>query len=373
MSRLDHRKISAVRALFASSSKNVDTFSPAFLEHYSSTQISKIVVGLRRKYGELREVVESGPKVLARLERADVPMKVVLEDQGRILALLFYAAVPTVGDLSVHVGRIASLSGRSSILVVEDGNVIAGHAIDLSLAVGSTFKLVVLNAVMDAVGDGTIAWDQVIRLRSAARSLPTGILQEWPDSSPVTVGTLANLMISLSDNTATDALIHLIGRARLETASPRNRPFLTTREAFILKSAENAAPREEWLLGGLKRRRLILRRLSTFPLNELHDVGVTSEIEWFLTAREVWHFLERTHKHEGFQINPGPLEGNWSDFAYKGGSELGVVNMSAWVANGEGRSYCVVGTWNDTKPLASERIIEPFTAILRILSKSGSR
>ena len=50
-------------------------------------------------------------------------------------------------------------------------------------------------------------------------------------------------MISVSDNTATDMLINLVGRSAVEAAltatgmaSPAlDRPFLTTREIFILK------------------------------------------------------------------------------------------------------------------------------------------
>ena len=36
--------------------------------------------------------------------------------------------------------------------------------------------------------------------------------QDWPKGAPVTLHTLATLMISISDNTATDQLIAIVGR-----------------------------------------------------------------------------------------------------------------------------------------------------------------
>ena len=41
-------------------------------------------------------------------------------------------------------------------------------------------------------------------------------MQDWPPGAAVTVETLATLMISVSDNTATDTLIRLVGRERVE-------------------------------------------------------------------------------------------------------------------------------------------------------------
>ena len=81
-------------------------------------------------------------------------------------------------------------------------------------------------------------------LDSALRSLPSGVLQSWPAGTPMTVESLAILMISQSDNTAADRLLHLLGRERVESRTrvagnthvARNTPFLTTREMFALKT-----------------------------------------------------------------------------------------------------------------------------------------
>ncbi|MGQ9871393.1 serine hydrolase [Leptodesmis sp.] len=56
-------------------------------------------------------------------------------------------------------------------------------------------------------------------------------MQTWPDDSLLTVQSLAPLMISQSDNTVTDHLIHLVRREAIEAIAPCHRPFLSTREA----------------------------------------------------------------------------------------------------------------------------------------------
>ena len=91
-------------------------------------------------------------------------------------------------------------------------------------AVGSAFKLAVLAALKDQVAAGALAWDDVATLEAGHISLPSGILQAWPVGSPLTIHTLASLMISVSDNTATDALIALLGRDLIESYTTLNHP-----------------------------------------------------------------------------------------------------------------------------------------------------
>jgi beta-lactamase class A len=68
------------------------------------------------------------------------------------------------------------------------------------------------------------------------------VLQNEPDGTQITVLDAATKMITISDNTAADRLINLVGRPGVEKALSTtgmsnpglNRPFLTTRETFIL-------------------------------------------------------------------------------------------------------------------------------------------
>src|SRR5215472_9459217 len=118
---------------------------------------------------------------------------------------------------------------------MSDGSQRGAIEADTALAVGSTFKLAALATLRSDVDKKKRSWKDVVELRPEAKSLPSGVLQDWPDHAPLTLYTLAALMISQSDNTATDALIGLLGREKVEAFASRNKPYLTTREMFVLK------------------------------------------------------------------------------------------------------------------------------------------
>ena len=87
-----------------------------------------------------------------------------------------------------------------------------------------------LSALRDQINRGSHRWSEVIPLRQAWKSYPSGILQRWPDGTPRTLATDAAEMISISDNTAADALIEIVGANALKPFAAGNNPFLKTRE-----------------------------------------------------------------------------------------------------------------------------------------------
>ncbi|MDI3284259.1 serine hydrolase [Polyangium sp. 15x6] len=184
----------------------------------------------------------------------------------------------------------------------------------------------------------------------------------------LTVHTLAALMIAQSDNTATDALIHLLGRAAIERHAPGNTPLLTTREFFVLETPQNAALLERFRAADPAGRRAMLDELRKTPLPSLeaytHDGPRALDVEWRFTARDLCALLEKTKDLPVARLNPGlasPKE--WDVIAYKGGSEPGILNLSTWAERG-GRRHCIVATWNHTEPLDEARFYELYRALL---------
>src|SRR5699024_4209612 len=109
---------------------------------------------------------------------------------------------------------------------------------------GSAFKLYVLGALGHAVATHRTSWDHKLAIHQQWKSLPSGRLQHVPAGTKLTLRQYADSMISISDNTAADHLIHFLGRDAVERQLVRfgnhhrraNTPFLTTRELFALKS-----------------------------------------------------------------------------------------------------------------------------------------
>jgi beta-lactamase class A len=362
--------VAVLERLFKEPKAQADWFTAQFIQSVPIEQVNTLLDSIRQQMGALQSVTGSGHNFVLHLDHGTVSARLVLAGDGKIAGLLLRPAA-TQGSLDDHVRAITSLAGETAVLVTRNDAVLAAVRAEVPLAVGSAFKLAVLMAVAQAVTQKRLAWDQVVRLDPAWRSLPSGVLQDWPSGTPVTIATLADLMISKSDNTAADSLIALAGRAAVEAISPRNAPFLTTREAFVLKGEANAALRARWRAAGLDQRRELLRQIATMrlPTAEALATEASLDIEWRFTARELAALLEAIDAVPALHINPGLANrADWRSVAYKGGSETDCVNLSTLVVAHNGNRHAVVVTWNG--PGASvERLAASYTGILRGLTQ----
>lgn len=360
--------MAALHRLFTAEQPDADWFSPVFLARVPLDTFGKAIDRLRNDHGSLVAVERRGSRIMVRLARADVPTQLTIDAGDRITGLLLQPAIPTGGNVAAYVQEIAALPGRTAVLVRSDGATIAEHKADARLAVGSVLKLPVLLALIEACREGRLAWAETVVLKSSWRSLPSGILQDWPDGACLTIESLAHLMIAISDNTATDALIDLVGRAAVERRAHGNRPFLTTREAFVLKGAKNAALRSRWRSACANEKRAMLDEIAAIPLSHQLCAEVTADIEWHFTTHEVAGLIEAVAAYPSMAINPGPIEVEpWARIAYKGGSEKGILCSAACMTGHDGRVHTVIATWNDDMELDPDRLRVPFGALLRCL------
>lgn len=364
----------ALARLFTDRPVQAEWFAPAFLAQVPAAQVEAIIANLLETFGPFEEVRPDGSRFLVLLEQGEIPSHIVLDDQGAIAGLFFETPRLRSGaTLEEAIAPFRQLPGRVSLLVVENGRPIAAIDPDQPLAVGSAFKLAVLAALQDQVAQGLRRWDEVVALDPAWKSLPTGILQTWPDGAPLTLHTLAALMISQSDNTATDALIHLVGREAVEAYSPRNKPFLTTREAFVLKG--NEALLAQYRQAGERGRRALLGRLASEPLPspEIFATGPRAlDVEWFMTATELCTLMARVQDLPLMSINPGVADPQgWARAAFKGGSEPGVINLTTGLVRADGSRLCMSATWNtETPPAGMEsQFISLYSRLLAALAR----
>jgi beta-lactamase class A len=294
-----------------------------------------------------------------------------------------HAAEPTSAQAGTLFGEIVGLPGEVSLAAarLEEG----GPAYFLTqkserpLAIGSAFKLFVLAELVRQVRSGERRWSDVVPLGAA--SLPSGLLQDWPKGSPLTLHSLAALMVSRSDNSAADTLLAVLGRDKVEALLPelgvaapsRNRPFLATREAFVLKYGDPALLRRWTAADEAGRRALLAGELAAADAAKLESKRFTgrptaiAEAEWFASPADLVRTLDWLRRSgdptalDLLAINPGVERGLARDFAYvgyKGGSEPGVVSMSFLLKSREGRWMALSATWNDAAaPLDEARFI----------------
>ena len=130
--------------------------------------------------------------------------------------------------------------------------------------------------------------------------------------------------------------------------------------------------RTAWIEGDAGARRTLLAEIADRPLPKITDLSAaaTHAVEWFLSAREICRLLDATAELGSVGINPGVAEREpWKSVAYKGGSELGVLNLSTRVVGHDGRVHCVVASWNHDAALDDQRLIAPYRGILNRLAE----
>ncbi|MEO6418807.1 MAG: serine hydrolase [Polyangiaceae bacterium] len=351
-------------------------FQPAFLAQVPASKIDTVTQGVVASSGKLRSV-----RALTEPQRYELVFEkgiweaTIVVTDGKIEGLLVRPAGVAATTIEEAVAPFRALPGRYGFTVIADGKTLTHANEGDALAVGSSFKLAVLVELRDRIEkQKKLAWESVVKLDPKWKSLPSGMLQDWPAQTPVTVQSLASLMISISDNTATDTLIHLLGRAALgSSGGGQNRPFLTTADMFRLKAKGSDALLERFQKATPAQREKMLDEVEKLPLPHAEDYpkGVTAlDVEWFFSPAELCAYMARVHDLPLMGINPGVAKkSDWDRIAYKGGSEPGVINMTSWVTKGS-KSYCVSATWNDGKPIDETRFALAYSGVLSFLAKS---
>ncbi len=317
----------------------------------------------------------------------------------RISGLLFGAA--PASSLDALLPDFRALPGQVSLLVarIDSAGMTPLAAIDTSraLAIGSAFKLYVFAELIRQIESGARHWNDVVLLDSMSRSLPSGVTQGWPIDTPVTIQTLATLMISISDNTAADRLLHLLGRENVEqiqgvvgnTHAMRNIPFLSTREMFALKSSAGSDLLSRYLAGDVAQRRAVLADADRLPLTRInYDLGAAhplaiDSVEWFASAADLARTMRWLRDHTAsaltapgrkiLAVNPGlPFGEAWSYVGYKGGSETGVLDLTFLLRSLRGAWYVVTATWNNpAAPVTLATLAELITRAEETLRSGG--
>ncbi len=356
-------------------------FADVFLRAIPAEQLRALPQQLVAQYGapvsaSVEPASPASGTLTIRFERGTGSGDVVVGADGKIAGLLLRSFAATDDSVARLGQELAALHGATAwglyrLDATGAPQRIAGANSDAHLAIGSAFKLAVLGTLDAEIAAGRRRWSDVLTLD--AKSFPSGTLQTWPTGSPLTLHTLAALMISISDNTATDILIRALGRERIErfaaqhggASGPNAAPFLTTVEAGVLKS--NGALRDRWLAARTaEARRAVLASApaGSFTVDRVSMEALAGErpgdidrTEWFASpdnmARLLGWFATRgsSESRAILGISPTVAEvrpGGWRYVGFKGGSETGVISTNVLAQDAAGRWGVLSMHWNDT-------------------------
>jgi Beta-lactamase enzyme family/ORF 12 gene product N-terminal len=377
-------------------------FDRAFLAQVHPAQLNTVLAGVTSL--RLDSVTASQPTSLVLLVTANGTTKLQVslgtDAQGLISSLLLQPASTAVPAPATWAGvdrQLRSVAPQIRFLAaaISGGQCRPIHAIDASTPapLGSAFKLYVLDALARAVAAHRVSWDQPLTVTSGVKSLPSGVLQNDPDGTKVPVRQVAAGMISISDNTAANMLIGLLGRPAVEAAAKSSGmadpaldvPFLTTRELFVLKLDDWPTLAGRYLaLGPAGRLALLTGTVDHVPLSALKLAGWTAprdigSLEWFASPSDicrVYASLASLARQPGLapvagilQINNGGIglsRGRWRSVWFKGGSEPGVLTLNYLATTRTGRTYVVSAmAENPSAPIAQSSAIPAMLSAIR--------
>jgi beta-lactamase class A len=365
-------------------------FDGAFLAQVPPAELNatlKGVIGVR-----IDSITTSAPDALVFIVTVNGTTKLrvslAVDAGGLISGLLLQPAapptLPTVPSTWAAVDRqVRSVAPQVHFLVasVSGGTCrsINGIGSTTPAPLGSAFKLYVLDALARDIALGKVSWATKLTITSQVKSLPSGVLQDEPDGTRLSVQKVASDMISISDNTAANMLISLVGRGAVEAATRTSGmadpaldvPFLDTRELFVLKLDDWPKLAQRYLaLGTAGRLAMLTGTVDHVPLSALASVWTTprdvNSLEWFASPTDICHVYAslaalarqpRLSPVAGILgLNKGDMAlppSQWRSVWFKGGSEPGVLTLSYLATTREGRTYVVSAlTENPTEAIS---------------------
>jgi beta-lactamase class A len=359
MNKTQVSAIAVLERLFTTQSVSADWFTKEFLAAVPIAQIQAIISQISQELGNFELVKPDGNGFVLQFSQGSVPVQIVLNADGKIAGLMFGGTAKKIANLEAAIAQFKTLPGKVSILFKQGNTTRAALNPTVALGVGSAFKLAVLDVLKSQIAAKKLTWETIVPLQAQYKSLPSGRLHTWPNGTVLTVQSLAAMMISESDNTATDHLIQLVGRDKIEAMYPQNQPFLMTREFFQLKANSNQSLLARYRQADLSQKRLILTELAKRPLPEVAEFTTDQpkalDVEWLFTSEQLCQLLDRVADLPLMSINPGVARSSdWQQIIYKGGSEVGVMNLSTGLQAKNGQRYCVIATWNNDRQAIDE-------------------
>lgn len=268
---------------------------------------------------------------------------------------------------AVAKNAFAEMPGKYAFVFTQivDGKpkVLFGHNEDERFAVGSSFKLYILGALADEVNANRRRLDNVMLLERELEGPPSSEMGDWPAGSPVTLHTLALKMNAISDNTATDHLLYLLGKERVEAQMKEmghgkpevNIPLLSTREMTSLRDKKAGMPAKEYQeLDVAGKRKFLAEKFTGVPDYEKldFDTAAYDQAEWYASPVDMAHALAWLEENTKANQPANPIRGilamdvklkfdakEWLYVGFKGGSEDQILAGNWLLQNKNGQWY----------------------------------
>ncbi|GAC1390332.1 MAG: serine hydrolase [Ktedonobacteraceae bacterium] len=150
--------------------------------------------------------------------------------------------------------ELATLGGRSSCIVVRLDEATPRELVsinpDMRFPAASLAKVPILVEVARQVGFGTLSWDTRYAVSEEAYAASSGVLADLSAGLRPALRDLAHLMIAISDNTASNLLLDLVGMEAVNVTMHQLGLHTTQIERHFMDAEARKAGRENWTTAG---------------------------------------------------------------------------------------------------------------------------
>ncbi|MGZ3739573.1 MAG: serine hydrolase [Bdellovibrionota bacterium] len=250
-------------------------------------------------------------------------------------------------------GFWADRNGEKILAVNEEG----------ALNISRAFHLFLVKTLEDTIHERDAKATDLVTLDGQARTVSFGLLHHWAPGTPITLGTLENLISVENDATAADLLIGALGKTRVEKQGSHIAPLFTYREMARLSESIQPGDAPATREAAFKR----LAALSDadgivdFP-DERFDL--VSTVGWFASAHELCTLVRAlknnpvlTHAYRDLRDQTRPDHGQEKVELLVDVRDSGVGQTTLLFQNGKDE-FCLSYTLNSNGPLDERRMID---------------
>jgi len=311
---------------------------------------------------------------VASFGRVKLAVNIAADGTGLISGLLLRPYLPSWAQVDRELAALAPGTSLLAARVSPGGSCTPVHQVAASAArpLASMAKLFVLGALAHQIAAARVSWNQELTVTDALKSPGSGSLQDVPAGTRVPVQQTAAKMISLSDNTAADMLMHLVGRSAVQAQDRQwsdhaalNVPFLTPREFFVLLLADYPALANRYLsLAPNRRAAFLASSVDPLPLTPAQAQSLAlawtgprdiDTIETFASPDDICRAFAGLQQlaaqpavapigpilsadNGGIGLDPA----QWPTVWFKGGNQPGVATLGYLATNSKGQTFVVV-------------------------------
>jgi beta-lactamase class A len=262
-----------------------------------------------------------------------------------VLALMSLAASPPPSPIEGRIAaRLQSFAGRMGVaaLHLETGETI-GVAADERFPTASAIKTAVMVEVFHQAAAGRIRMNQLVPLTDAVKVGGSGVLHALRDGGQHSVADLLYLMISLSDNTATNMLIALVGtRAVNDRMAAYGLPLTRLYRPTFRGGRPDAFPEEEREFGlGSSTPRETARLMELIARGKAASPGASAEMAALLAGQQNYSMIPRLLPLDGDKVAYAGKSGQDDEKLADGDGVKGAVRVDSGIVTTPGGRYVI--------------------------------